>query len=95
MSPQCCLQSTSTGVSSQESRTELNAYVKKIGILYWQKLIRVGVPRGEARRIAAAIAKYDAVNRIPDSYQKQLIVKYSPLICRAHLWRTDILLLAS
>ena len=94
MSPQCCLQPASEE-AIQESRTQLNAYVKKIGILYWQKLIQVGVPQLEARRIAAAIAKYDAANRIPNPDQKQLIVKYSPLICRAHLWRSDILLLAS
>ena len=88
------LQSADAKVT-QESRTKLNGYVKKIGILYWQKLMRVGVPQGEARSIAAAIAKFDAANRLPNPDQKQLIVKYSPLICRAHLWRTDILLLAS
>lgn len=94
MSPQCCFQSTYTEVN-QASRNQLNAYVKKIGVCYWQKLIQIGVPRREARNIAAAIAKYDAANRIPNPEQKQLIAKYSPLICRAHLWRTDMLLLAS
>ncbi len=79
----------------EASRIQLNAYVKRIGVAYWQKLVQVGVPTGDARSIAAAIAKYDAASRLPNSEQKQLIAKYSPLICRAHLWRTDMLLLAS
>ena len=94
MFPQCLRPTPSTDFI-ELSRIQLNAYVKKIGVIYWQKLIQVGVPRGEARSIAAAIAKYDAANRLPNSEQKQLIAKYSPLICRAHLWRTDMLLLAS
>ena len=94
MFPNCLLQSASPD-EINASKKHLNSQVKKIGILYWQKLMRTGVPRSEARIIAAAIAKYDAANRLPNAEQKQLISKYSPLICRAHLWRTEMLLLAA
>ncbi|NJL85697.1 MAG: hypothetical protein HC886_06500 [Leptolyngbyaceae cyanobacterium SM1_1_3] len=73
-------------------RAEQNAYVKQIGIAYWMKLVREGVPKSDARTIAAAIAKYDVAKRPPSSEQKALIVHYSPLICRAQLWRTSLLL---
>ncbi|MFE4105509.1 hypothetical protein [Almyronema epifaneia] len=77
---------------TNEDRLEKNAYIKQIGIAYWMKLIREGVPKTDARAIAAAIAKYDVAKRLPSLEQRALIVRYSPLICRAQLWRTSLLL---
>ncbi|MGF1524292.1 MAG: hypothetical protein ACFBSF_18380 [Leptolyngbyaceae cyanobacterium] len=65
---------------------------KKLGITYWQKLVREGVPRLEAQHIAAAIAKFDLFERIPSLEQKHLISKFSASVCRAQLWRSHLLL---
>ncbi|MEO0824835.1 MAG: hypothetical protein AAFX95_21985 [Cyanobacteria bacterium J06639_16] len=73
------------------SRLELNTRIKQIGVLYWIKLMREGIPRNESRTIAAAIAKFRIANRRPTSDQKLLIVQYSALICRAGLWHSDLL----
>ncbi|NER79673.1 MAG: hypothetical protein F6K42_08835 [Leptolyngbya sp. SIO1D8] len=67
-------------------------YFRQTGITYWQKLIREGVPREEAGKIAAAIAKFDLFARTPSSEQKRLISQFSPLVCRAQLWRSHLLL---
>ncbi|HEY9877646.1 MAG TPA: hypothetical protein V6D29_04275 [Leptolyngbyaceae cyanobacterium] len=69
-----------------------SAEVKRIGMQYWQQLRQVGVPALPAGKIAAAIAKFDIARRRPTLEQKQLITRYSPLICRAQLWRRDLLL---
>ena len=68
------------------------ASVRTKGILYLYKLVNEGIPFQDARVIAAAIAKYDAANRLPKPHQRELIMQYSPLICRAHLWRSELLL---
>ncbi len=68
-----------------------NTDIKRIGVAYWQLLIKVGIPKTDARKIAAAIAKFDLVQRPPSWEQKQLISQFSPLICRAKLWRTHLL----
>ena len=65
---------------------------KKLGITYWQKLVREGVPREEAQHIAAAIAKFDLFERSPSTAQKSLISKFSAYVCRAQLWRSHLLL---
>lgn len=67
-------------------------HFKVLGITYWQKLIREGVPKDEARKIAVAIAKFDVLDRVPSSEQKQLISQFSPSVCRAQLWRSHLLL---
>ncbi|NEQ31834.1 MAG: hypothetical protein F6K04_12655 [Leptolyngbya sp. SIO4C5] len=86
------LAQTSPTTFSTGDRSEQNAYIKQIGIAYWMKLVREGIPKTDARTIAAAIAKYDVAKRLPSLEQKELIVHYSPLICRAQLWRTRLLL---
>ena len=67
-------------------------HFKKLGVTYWQKLVREGVPRDEASEIAAAIAKFDLFKRSPSTEQKQLISQFSPFVCRAQLWRSHLLL---
>jgi hypothetical protein len=62
------------------------------GIIYCQKLMHQGVPYSEARSIASAIAKFEVLQKIPSPKHKQLIMKNSVLICRAHLWRPNLLL---
>ncbi|MBW4652091.1 MAG: hypothetical protein KME20_03400 [Kaiparowitsia implicata GSE-PSE-MK54-09C] len=59
---------------------------------YWRQLIEVGVPIDAANLIAWAIARYDAARRLPNPQQKSLIAHYCPLICRAGLWRSQLLL---
>ncbi|MGG6292894.1 hypothetical protein ACQ4M4_00605 [Leptolyngbya sp. AN02str] len=59
---------------------------------YWRQLIEAGIPIDAANAIAWAIARYDAARRIPNAYQKALINRYCPLVCRAGLWRSQLLL---
>ncbi|WP_272061117.1 hypothetical protein [Oscillatoria sp. CS-180] len=65
---------------------------KELGTTYWQKLVREGVPKNEARTIATAIAKLELFAKQPSSEQKQLISEFSRFICRAQLWRSDLLI---
>ncbi|HEY9736628.1 MAG TPA: hypothetical protein V6D06_10110 [Trichocoleus sp.] len=74
-----------------EPRQQRNREVKKVGVQYWRRLHQNGIPLLEARQIAAAIAKFDVAKRPPTGEQAALIIRYSPLICRAQLWRRDLL----
>lgn len=65
---------------------------RDLGITYWQKLVREGAPKAEAQIIAGAIAKFELFRKVPTPEQKQLILKFSRFICRAQLWRSDLLL---
>ncbi|MEO1095538.1 MAG: hypothetical protein AAFX01_11630 [Cyanobacteria bacterium J06638_28] len=67
-------------------------YFQKIALAYWQKLVREGVPKQEAQAIAAAIAKFDLFERRPSHPQQQIISQFSALICRAQLWRSELLM---
>jgi hypothetical protein len=65
---------------------------RRLGITYWQTLVREGVPRDEARALATAIAKFDLLGRSPSPEQKRLISQFSPILCRTQLWRSNLLL---
>jgi hypothetical protein len=65
--------------------------VREVTPIYWRTLIEVGVPIEAARLIAWAIARHDLGRREPDSMQKRLISQYSRFICRAGLWRSNLL----
>jgi hypothetical protein len=65
--------------------------VREITPTYWRKLIEVGVPIETARMIAWAIARYDVGKKQPDTLQKKLISQYCRFICRAGLWRVNLL----
>lgn len=65
---------------------------RSLSIIYWQKLVREGVPRREAQSIAKAIVKYELFAQPPSQEHKQLISQFSALLCRAQLWRSDLLL---
>lgn len=66
--------------------------VKNIGVAYCQLLVKVGVPKQDAVKIAAAIAKFDIVHRQPSPEQRALIAQFSASICRVQLWRSHLLL---
>ncbi|MEB3269780.1 MAG: hypothetical protein VKJ09_14650 [Leptolyngbya sp.] len=82
----------STPASPKFDRKAKGDVVKSIGVAYCQILVKVGVPKPEAVKIAAAIAKFDIVNRQPSPEQRELIAQFSALICRAQLWRSHLLL---
>ena len=75
----------------QPQKSEMIARSKQIGVLYWVKLMREGIPRQDSRTIAAAIAKFKIAERQPNSSQKRLISQYSASICRAGLWDSRLL----
>lgn len=65
---------------------------RSLSIIYWQKLVREGVPRKEAQIIAKAIVKFELFAQTPSQEHKQIISRFSALLCRAQLWRSDLLL---
>lgn len=65
---------------------------RSLSIIYWQKLVREGVPKSEAQMIAKAIVKFELFAQRPSPDHKQLISRFSALLCRAQLWRSDLLL---
>jgi len=81
-----------TFTTAASPSTDIASDFKQLGVTYWQKLVREGVPKSEARIIAAAIAKYDLFARSPSSEQKNLISQFSRFVCRAQLWRSHLLL---
>lgn len=83
-------------VSGQPSRQEikqmlLRRRVRQTRPVYWRKLVEAGVPIHAADVIAKAIAQYDAVRQAPSSDQQTLINEYCRFICRANLWRSQLL----
>ena len=84
---------TALGVSAEDAQTIAQTLaIKKIMFLYWRRLLKSGAPFDDARRIARAIAKYDTAKILPTAQQQQLITQYCPFVCRAGLWRAELLL---
>ncbi|GAB4442781.1 MAG: hypothetical protein D6742_19695 [Cyanobacteria bacterium J069] len=70
------------------SRRNLTREIKPT---YWRKLVEAGVPIDAADAIAWAIARYDTARRRPPSSQQALIRQYCAFVCRAGLWRSQLL----
>jgi hypothetical protein len=84
---------TDLGVSWEDAQSIATTLIaKRVMVVYWQRLIRVDVPAVEARRIARAIAKYDIMGMHPPVAYQALIRRYCPAVCRAGLWRVELLL---
>jgi hypothetical protein len=84
---------TALGVSWEEARSIATTLITKQFMLrYWRQLIRTGVPIDDARRIARAVAKFDWMGLFPTLQQQVLIQYYCPAVCRAGLWRAELLL---
>lgn len=84
---------TDLGVSPEEAHSIATTLIaKRVMVVYWHRLTRVDVPTVEARRIARAIAKYDIMGIQPATYYQALIHRYCPAVCRAGLWRMELLL---
>jgi len=64
---------------------------REIKPTYWRKLIEAGVPIDAADAIAWAIARYNTARRQPPSSQQALIRQYCAFVCRAGLWRSQLL----
>ncbi|NEP54721.1 MAG: hypothetical protein F6K65_40410 [Moorea sp. SIO3C2] len=90
-------QQTSVNSTERHSRQEirqmlLRRRVRRTRPIYWRKLVEVGVPIHAADVISKAIAQYDAVRQVPSSSQQHLINEYCRFICRADLWRSQLLI---
>lgn len=81
-----------TSMTAIAPRLEIANDFRTLGITYWQKLVREGVPKDEARKIASAIAKFELLKRLPSPEEKQLISTFSRFVCRAQLWRSALLM---
>ncbi len=76
----------------QIKRMKQRNRIRKMRPVYWRRLVEVGVPIHIADVIADAIAQYDARRRYPTRVQQSLIKEYCRFICRAELWRSQLLL---
>lgn len=90
------VQEKRSAVSGHPSRQDikqmlLRRRVRQTRPVYWRKLVEAGVPIHAADAIAKAIAQYDAVRQAPSSDQQTLINEYCRFICRANLWRSQLL----
>ncbi|NET31758.1 MAG: hypothetical protein F6K19_07115 [Cyanothece sp. SIO1E1] len=65
--------------------------IRTIASNHWVKLMGLGVPSADAWNISVAITKFDFGNKDLEPEQRELINQYSPLICRAKLWRRELL----
>ncbi|MGJ3252074.1 MAG: hypothetical protein ACFE0J_13220 [Elainellaceae cyanobacterium] len=74
------------------SVTDNNYAIQETKSIYWRRLIEVGVPVEAANMIAWAIAYYDVAKELPTAQQRALISYYCRFICRAELWRRQLLL---
>lgn len=81
-----------TSIATVVLKMDVTSNFKALGTTYWQKLVREGVPRDDAKEIATAIAKLELFAKPPSSEQKQLISEFSRFVCRAQLWRSDLLI---
>lgn len=85
-------QLTALGMSRDDAlRVSQALMVRELALNYRHKLLKQGVPCNEAKRIARAIANYDTAQTQPSPGQQTLIQQYCPLICRASLWRPQLL----
>ncbi|MEO1591195.1 MAG: hypothetical protein AAFU71_07890 [Cyanobacteria bacterium J06632_22] len=85
------MHSSSTSFRSSAEDQALSP-LRTRGIVYCHKLMHQGLTYGDARRLAAVIAKFEVAGRTPNARQRQLIMQYSVQICRAHLWCSKLLL---
>lgn len=81
-----------TTIATESTRRSRRIAIREIVPIYWRKLIEVGVPINVAKSIAWAIVRYDVVHKVPTPMQQALISQYCRFICRAQLWRSDLLL---
>ena len=68
------------------------AIARQLAKVYWQRLVKAGISVDEAMEIAIAIARFDVVNKRPNTKYRNLIGRHCPAICRAELWRPGLLL---
>lgn len=59
---------------------------------YWERLMLAEVPSQDAWEVAKVIARYDVDGRLPTAAQRNLIGRYCVAVCRAELWRRELLL---
>jgi hypothetical protein len=87
----------STLVVSQQDRCQFSGARRKvigsreIMPIYWRRLIEMGVPIDEAKVIAWAIVRYDVGKILPNLQQQQILKQYCRFVCRAALWRSELL----
>ncbi|MGJ3252843.1 MAG: hypothetical protein ACFE0J_17175 [Elainellaceae cyanobacterium] len=81
------------GISNQDAQMMIRALaVRDVMPAYWRRLIEAGIPLNDAKTIAKAIACHDTGRKPLSLHQQKLILQYLPLICRADLWRPNLLM---
>ncbi|NET09646.1 MAG: hypothetical protein F6K09_12410 [Merismopedia sp. SIO2A8] len=80
------------GLSETDAKEMVKALALRQGMKHYrEQLLKVGVVASEALKVAEAIARYDTFGDLPTTTQQMLIHRYCVEICRARLWRSDLL----
>lgn len=77
--------------AKRAKRQQRSLKVRELMPTYWRRLIEVGVSLEDARALAEAIARYDVLKTLPDAKQRHQLNRYCRYICRAELWRYELL----
>ena len=78
------------------SESEAKAVVKSLAVHQLTKLYRLhlqkhGIKGQDVMDIANAIAYYDTFGHLRDTQQQALLNQYCVELCRANLWRSELL----
>ena len=79
------------------SEAEAKAVVKSLAVhqlakMYRTHLLQHGVgPRQDVTELASAIAFYDTFGHLRNAQQQELLNQYCVELCRANLWRSELL----
>lgn len=73
-------------------KTSKRSRLKRLGIRYWQRLMRVGVPQQDAKELAIAVVRYSHLDCRPSFKEKRLIGRYCQHLCAVGLWHLELLL---
>ena len=78
------------------SEAESKALVKSLAVhqlmkMYRLHLLKHGINAQDAADIASAIAYYDTFGHLRNSQQQALLNQYCVELCRANLWRSELL----
>lgn len=76
---------------SEAKQVAKNLAVRQLTKLYSPHLRRNGIDMQDATDVANAIAYYDTFGHLRDVHQQALLNQYCVALCRANLWRSELL----
>lgn len=80
------------GLSEADAKATVKGLaMRQLVKTYRQHLLKAGLVEREATGIANAIAHYDTFGQLRNAEQRELLNRHCVEICRARLWRSELL----